>query len=549
LNRPLWRFVFALLAAAALIVGAFSTFAAPAVYATRHSPGGRFGQSPAPARQGIGDAQLAPATANLVNHGGPVQRSSVAYLIFWGASWSSGGSLTADAQIAKNYVASVGTSSYANTLTQYADSTGPIANTLTLGGVYLDTTHAIPTDASCGGATLQDAAIQSEVSAAIAAQGWPSDGANGLYVVFAPATVAVNDGSGACSEQAFCAYHNWSSSNSLAYAVVAYPTDLTACGAASAPNSNLQGDSLANLAAFAQFEVISDPRVTSGWLDSGGLGIAGKCAWNATLGSVGLANGATFAVQPMYSNASGACVKQYGAKASWLRNPGLFRPSNVTFYLSYVTPPTGLGTTFAYGLSSDIPLAGQWTSKGYDTVGVFRPSISTFYLAYTTPPTGAGGVFAFGQSGDIPVVGDWTGKGFDSIGVYRPSNATFYLRNSNSAGAPDITVAFGQSGDIPVVGDWTGQGFDTVGVFRPSTATFYLRNSNTSGSSDISFSYGVSGDVPLAGDWTGKGYDSVGVYRPAASTFYLRNGNTSGSPDITVWWGIPGDRPIVGKWR
>ncbi len=76
----------------------------------------------------------------------------------------------------------------------------------------------------------------------------------------------------------------------------------------------------------------------------------------------------------------------------------------------------------------------------------------------------------YGEAGDLPVAGDWSGKGIDSLGIYR--QGVFHLRpprladaDGNPVGAA-ITVEFGLPGDLPVVGDWDGAGIATIGVYR-----------------------------------------------------------------------------------
>jgi hypothetical protein len=250
-------------------------------------------------------------SGNLIYHGGPIQRSPVSYIIFWGNAWNNGsGGLTGDAQIAKNYFTDVGGTSFFAVLTQYSDTNGAVMNTHTLGGVWLDATSP-PTDGSCGGSTIQDAAIQSEVSHAIATQGWPIDTANSTYYVFTPNGAYVNDGTGGCSQKQFCSYHNWSSSTGVAYAAVAYPLDLTACGAPSSPNGNTQGDALAYLTAQTQLSAILNPHLTTGWFDSKAFEINTKCANNFGSGVVQLKNGRSYALQTMFSNSGSVCTTTY----------------------------------------------------------------------------------------------------------------------------------------------------------------------------------------------------------------------------------------------
>ena len=45
------------------------------------------------------------------------------------------------------------------------------------------------------------------------------------------------------------------------------------------------------------------------------------------------------------------------------------------------------------------------------------------------------------DTGLIPLCGDWTGNGMDTIGLYDPTTSVFYLRNSNSSGMADTVFA------------------------------------------------------------------------------------------------------------
>jgi neutral ceramidase len=245
----------------------------------------------------------------------------------------------------------------------------------------------------------------------------------------------------------------------------------------------------------------------------------------------------------------------------WLKGSvdvGVYRSSESIFYLR-----SGAGPGFSLKFGDPrvyVPIVGDWNGKRFDSIGVFRPkesgayppSHSVFFLKDNYSPEGADNIFPYGTDGDIPIVGDWTGKGHDSIGVYRPSQSVFYLRNSNSTGVVDITFRYGDPGQghVPIAGDWTGKGYDSIGLYHPSQSVFYLKNSNSTGVADITFKYGIPGDIPVVGDWTGKGYDSIGVYRPSEAVFYLRNNNSAGAHDITFKYGNPGtgDVPIVGKW-
>lgn len=250
-------------------------------------------------------------SGDLAWNGGPVQHYPVTYEIFWGPGWSNGaGGVTADGQVVENYFNDLGGTSFENILTQYYDSAGNVVNTHTVGGIWLDTSTP-PTDSSCGGSTVQDSSIQSEVSNAIAANGWPADGSNAIYFVYTANGYYVNDGTGSCSEQTFCAYHNWSNSNGVAYAAMPYPMALNGCGVPNSPNGNAYGDSLASVTSHEQFEAVTDPQPSSGWVDAAGYEIGDKCAWDFSAGYTYLNYGGTFEVQTEYSNATSSCVNSY----------------------------------------------------------------------------------------------------------------------------------------------------------------------------------------------------------------------------------------------
>jgi PKD repeat protein len=206
---------------------------------------------------------------------------------------------------------------------------------------------------------------------------------------------------------------------------------------------------------------------------------------------------------------------------------GVFRPSVHTFYLK-----NGTTTTINWGVSTDLPVTGDWNGDGRTDVGVFRNPTHTFILKNGTTTTSIN----WGTSTDLPVTGDWNGDGRTEVGVFRNSTHTFYLKN----GTTTTSINWGTSTDKPVTGDWNGDGRTEVGVFRPSVHTFYLKNGTTT----TAIGWGVSTDKPVTGDWNGDGRTDVGVFRPSVHTFYLKNGTTTTS----INWGVGTDLPVTGKW-
>lgn len=487
-------------------------------------------------------------TGDLSTKGGSVQHTPTSYVVFWGSAWSSGSALTPDGQIAVNYLSDVSQTGFEKIVSQYYDSSAYITPSHTLTPYWIDTTSPV-TDTSCGSATVSDAAIQSEVSHAISVNGWLTDSANATYFVYTPSGDLVSDGSGNCSETQFCTYHNWASSVGVAYAVIPYPDDTSACGVPSSPNRNVPGDSLANLTAQAQLGAITDPSAATGWADSQGNELGSKCAWDFSNGTTTLGNGGVFEISSQYSNATHSCVTTLPITGD---SVGVFRPSSSYFYLRNSLSAGFADTAVNLGISTDIPLAGDWNGDGIDTIGVYRPSNSMFYLTEVN----ANGIpvthyINFGAPGDIPLVGDWTGSGKDSIGVFRPSTGVVYLKNTLSPGLPDYSIVFGASGDVPIAGDWSGQGYDTIGVYRPSTGYFYLTNTNCNCAPSVSYAvaFGAPRDIPFTGDWTHSGRTGLGVLRPSSGMVYLRNDpTTSGFADYAFPYGISGDKPVAGHW-
>jgi hypothetical protein len=135
---------------------------------------------------------------------------------------------------------------------------------------------------------------------------------------------------------------------------------------------------------------------------------------------------------------------------------GVFRPSNGLIYLKTQLATGYADDTMVLGIPGDVGLAGDWNGKGFDSPGVYRPSNITFYLSNQVCNCSVYGNYAiqYGVGGDAPVVGDWIAQGHDGVGLFRQSNGYTYLRNTLTTGYADITFVYGIAGDIPVAGHW-----------------------------------------------------------------------------------------------
>jgi PKD repeat protein/FtsP/CotA-like multicopper oxidase with cupredoxin domain len=243
-------------------------------------------------------------------------------------------------------------------------------------------------------------------------------------------------------------------------------------------------------------------------------------------------NGGNFTVALTATNGAGSDTMTktgyVNVTGRGLYGVGVFRPSTHTFILKNGSART----TADWGVSTDLPVAGDWNGDRLWDIGVFRNTTHTFILKNGTART----LISWGKSTDIPLSADWNGDGLGDVGVFRPSAATFILKN----GSARTLIGWGRSTDIPVAGDWNGDGLGDIGVFRPSTVSFILKN----GSARTVVGWGRSTDIPIAGDWNGDGLGDVGVFRNITNTFILKNGTAR----TLIGWGQSTDLPVSGIW-
>jgi hypothetical protein len=247
---------------------------------------------------------------------------------------------------------------------------------------------------------------------------------------------------------------------------------------------------------------------------------------------------------------------------------GVFRPSTGTWYLdlngNHAWDGCGTDGCGYFGMNGDLPVAGDWNNDGVSEVGTFRPGTGMWYLDLNGNDQWSGcgtdSCIHFGMSGDLPVAGDWNNSGPAKVGVFRPTTGMWYLDyNGNGQWdgcGTDSCIHFGMSGDLPVAGDWDGSGSGKVGVFRPSTGWWYL-DYNGNGQwdgcgTDRCINFGMSGDQPVSGDWDGSGTAKVGVFRPSTGRWYVDlngNGQWDGcSVDGCYYFGTAGDIAVTGSW-
>jgi uncharacterized protein (TIGR03437 family) len=206
---------------------------------------------------------------------------------------------------------------------------------------------------------------------------------------------------------------------------------------------------------------------------------------------------------------------------------GVWRPGDGMWYLL-----SGNGTSQIYmpwGLSTDIPAAGDYDGDRKTDFCVFRPSEGNWYIHRSTD--GGMTVYHWGSNGDKPAPADYDGDGKTDVAVFRPSDGYWYMTRSSDG----VVVAdyLGVTGDELVPADYDGDGCADLAVWRNSQAKFWVKNSATNLAGEVVF--GQTGDKPVIGDYDGDGKADFATWRSSDNNWRILN---SGSGQITtIQWG------------
>jgi hypothetical protein len=240
---------------------------------------------------------------NLASGGGPVQHSPKVYLLLWGPSWGSGGTITDPAgQYMQSFLQGLGTPSdtWSLSTSQYTDSTGhPSFSGSVLAGTFQDTSTPPVQDQTTLAAEADAFATQQGIS-----------GNDAQIVVASQSGTQFADGFGT----QYCAWH---SSSSVPFTNMPYVADVGAGCGQNFVNSGSAGtyDGVSIVEGHEYAETVSDPFPTSGWYDGNDFVSGGengdKCAWGGSnwgentdpIGNITLGTG-TFAVQSLWSNSA-----------------------------------------------------------------------------------------------------------------------------------------------------------------------------------------------------------------------------------------------------
>jgi serine protease len=255
---------------------------------------------------------------NLYYHGGVggigVETAPKVYLVVWGSQWGTNGSNdpSGEVGILQSFLGHAGGSGWLNSVTQYCQGVASGTITCPSGsafagnptGIYADTWYDSATAAPSQPTQSQLAA---EAVRAAAHWGNTNSGSN-ASVQYVVATAHNNNAAGFGTQ--YCAWHSSTSGyGNIAYTNLPYITDAGgSCGA----NFNNLGPKagITIVEGHEMAETITDQFPNGGWLDGSGAENGDKCAWTSGTSNQNL-TGATFPVQPLWSNASSSCALSY----------------------------------------------------------------------------------------------------------------------------------------------------------------------------------------------------------------------------------------------
>lgn len=213
-----------------------------------------------------------------------------------------------------------------------------------------------------------------------------------------------------------------------------------------------------------------------------------------------------------------------------ITDQAVFRPSNGTWYI--ILSSGGISIN-PFGINGDVPVPGDYDGDLKTDLALFRPSTGTWYIAKTT---GGVAIYNWGLQTDLTAQADYDADGKTDVAVFRPSEGRWYILQSSDG---LLIRQFGLTGDRPVQADYDGDGKADLAIFRPSTGQWWVEQT----SSGVGVKqFGLSGDIAAPADYDGDGKTDIAVFRPSTGVWYaILSGNQT---FLIRQWGLAGDTPV-----
>jgi hypothetical protein len=282
----------------------------------------------APGTSTVADLQMCEALCPPFeyNHGA-VMHTYSAYVIFWlpsGKHYEPQGNDERFMGLVESYFEDIGGSDLYNVNTQYWDDTnGPMQNSVTLAGTYVDTRRYPHAGTISNPLTDQD--VLDEIRRVTQAQGWRPSPTVGFFVVtgFGIQECGThNSCTFSRNGEGFCAYHSYSNSSAesdpIIYSYIPVVPDcdyLPTYSTHPSPHGDRQADAMLSIISHEHFESATDP-LGGGWFANNNENegeMADLCvthfgAVRSDGSNVTLSNGHRYVLQSEWSLADGACV-------------------------------------------------------------------------------------------------------------------------------------------------------------------------------------------------------------------------------------------------
>jgi hypothetical protein len=149
----------------------------------------------------------------------------------------------------------------------------------------------------------------------------------------------------------------------------------------------------------------------------------------------------------------------------------------------------------------------------------------------------------FGLSSDIPVPGDYDGDGKIDLAVWHPSDGVWHIMQSGNSTYVATQYGSPSLGAKPVPGDYDNDGRTDVAIWHSVDGNWWISYSS-GGSLTENFGNQSLGDIPVPSDFDSDGKTDIAVWRPSEGTWHIIN--SSNWSTQTIQWGLSSDVPIPG---